>query len=107
MSVVQSLKNALEKRHLLSADTLTFAFGAILIPNAVFIFLSLFYCPFRTFFVLLLSLICLLGLYLHRSVFFVLLLAVMTVDVLVLISNFFQMPLPMLVDSCVTLAISA
>ncbi|MBO6855739.1 sulfatase-like hydrolase/transferase [Roseibium sp.] len=99
MPVVQSLKNALEKRHLLSADTLTFAFGAILIPNAVFIFLSLFYCPFRTFFVLLLSLICLLGLYLHRSIFFVLLLAVMTVDVLVLISTFFQMPLPMLVDS--------
>lgn len=76
-----------------------FGFLAVLVPNAIYIFLSLFYCPFRTVFVLLLSFVCLIGLYVHRALFFVLLLAVMTVDALVLISHFFQMPLPMLFDS--------
>lgn len=83
----------------LSKRNLGFAFLAIFVPNAIYILLSFFYCPYRSFFVLLLSLVCLLGLLLPRTLFFVLLLSVMTVDVLVLIANFFQMPLPMLFDS--------
>ncbi|ASP34875.1 sulfatase-like hydrolase/transferase [Labrenzia sp. VG12] len=99
MSFLEKLYSGLKNRRFFTRDTLMFAFLAVLVPNAIYIFLSLFYCPFRTLFVLLLSFVCLIGLYVHRALFFVLLLAVMTVDALVLISNFFQMPLPMLFDS--------
>ena len=99
MSLFKGVKNGFSGTRLFSKETLLFSVLAVLIPNAIYIFLSFFYCPFRTVFVLLLSLVCLIGLYVHRAVFFVLLLAVMTVDALVLISNFFQMPLPMLIDS--------
>jgi len=99
MAFLKNLHSVLRDRHYFTRETLQFALLAVLVPNAIYIFLSLFYCPFRTFFVLLLSFVCLIGLYVHRALFFVLLLVVMTVDVLVLISNFFQMPLPMLFDS--------
>ncbi|MHA7776136.1 sulfatase-like hydrolase/transferase [Roseibium sp. M-1] len=99
MTLVKNAVNYLSEKGALNKHSIRFALWSILTPNAIYILFSFFYCPFRSFFVVLLSLICLLGLYVHPSVFFALLLLTMTVDALVLISNFFQMPLPMLIDS--------
>jgi sulfatase-like protein len=99
MSLLKKFHSVLSEKRFLTRETLLFSVLALLVPNAIYIFLSFFYCPFRTFFVLLLSFVCLIGLYVHRALFFVLLLTIMVVDALVLISNFFQMPLPMLLDS--------
>lgn len=87
------------QKDVLTRETLLFSVLALLIPNAIYILLSCFYCPSRTLFVLLVSSVCFVGLFVHRAVFFVLLLAVMSLDALVFVSSYFQMPVPMLLDS--------
>lgn len=87
-----------DKRHL-SRETMFFAGLTILLPNALYIVLSVLYCPNRTFFVALLAMTCFLGLIVNRFVFLVLLFAVMALDALVIISLYFQMPLAMIFDS--------
>ncbi|GAA0785988.1 hypothetical protein E1180_03085 [Roseibium denhamense] len=80
-------------------ESLLFSVLAVLLPNSVYILLSLLYCPVRTPLILGLSGVCLAGLFLPRFLFFILLLIVMVLDALLLVAGFFQMPIPMLFDS--------
>ncbi|WP_428643517.1 sulfatase-like hydrolase/transferase [Roseibium sp.] len=99
MPLQEKIRDYLVRKNFLTRETLLFSVLSVLLPNAVYIALSFFYCPYRTPIVVFLALVCMLGLFLPRAIFFVLLLAIMTIDALILISNFFQMPLPMLVDA--------
>jgi hypothetical protein len=99
MSVVQGLIDFLKDKRHRSRETLFFAGLTILLPNALYIVLSILYCPNRSFFVALLAMTCFLGLIVNRFVFLVLLFAVMTLDALVIVSLYFQMPLTMIFDS--------
>ncbi len=99
MSLRKNFSRFLDEKNFLTRETFLFSVLAVLLPNSVYIVLSFFFCPYRTPIVLFLSLVCMLGLFLPRPIFFVLLLGIMVVDSLVLISNFFQMPVPMLIDS--------
>lgn len=99
MSLLAGLADFLKDRRHRSRETLLFAGLAVLLPNALYIALSFLYCPNRTFFVALLAMTCFLGLLVNRFVFLVLLAAVMTLDALVLVSLYFQMPLTMIVDA--------
>lgn len=86
-------------RNWFSGETLLFAMLPLLTSNLIYLVFYFYFSPARTVFIMLLAVSCILGLFVHRYVFFLLLLAVFECDALVFTSFYFQMPVGMLLDS--------
>lgn len=82
-----------------SNETLRFIVASLLVPNIIYLLFNIIYSPPRSEFILFIALICIFGLFIPRLAFFLILSCIMLLDIATFVSRYFQMPLPMLIDS--------
>ncbi|WP_434054969.1 MAG: sulfatase-like hydrolase/transferase [Roseibium sp.] len=87
------------KNRLFSKESIYFAIIPLLYANIIYILASYYYSSPRNVFIFLTAFVCITGLFLNRFVFLFLLFVAIYLDAAVFVSNFFQIPLPMLLDS--------
>lgn len=99
MQLFRDFASVLKQQNWISKETILFAILPLLFSNMIYIFMCLYFSPVRTVQIALGASVIVAGLLVNRYVLFAGLLIVFIFDALVFISLYFQMPLPMLLDS--------